>query len=259
MAASYLFRVLSINDTYNKQGRLVSNGLLALLKHHKRTESPKENIDPVRTVLNYCLTEPATPASIANYASGQMLKAGIETPRKNGVMAVDIVFSLPINRHQQDTKPFFADCHAWILKNFAGELLSFDVHLDESAPHAHALILPLIDGKMQGNKLIGGKGNLMRLINLFHADVAKHYGLSRSDYKRYNSKDKAQIALDVLKRLQDDCIMKSRAWAWAREAIISDPIPLAQMLSIQMPLATQGKTKSFVDHKRSHGKGSFKT
>ena len=72
-----------------------------------------------------------------------------------------------------------------VKQNLCGELLSIDVHLDESAPHAHALILPLINGKMQGNQLMGSTGNLMRLINLFHKEVARHYGLSRADYKDY--------------------------------------------------------------------------
>jgi len=42
--------------------------------------------------------------------------------------------------------------------NFAGELLSFDIHKDEAAPHAHAVILPLIDGKMQGSNMMAEKG-----------------------------------------------------------------------------------------------------
>ena len=91
-------------------------------------------------------------------------------------MAVEIIFSLPIDRHQQDTRPFFQDCFEWVKQHIPGALLSFDVHLDESAPHAHALILPLINDKMQGNKITGGIGNLNRLINLFYAEVARHYG-----------------------------------------------------------------------------------
>ena len=259
MAASHLLRLGSVKDVYSKQGKLMQNGLLALLKHHKRTELPKDNIDPKRSKLNYCLTAPATPASIAAHANGQMLNAGIERKRKNGVIAVEVLFSLPIDRHSQDTRPFFNDCYSWLHKTFAGELLSFDVHLDEAAPHAHALILPLIDRKMQGNKMIGGTGNLMRLINLFHKEVAKHYGLSRSDYKRYNSADKASVALAVLNRLHGDSIMKSSVWPWAREAIQADPFPLAQILAIVSAKPTSKKTKSFIDHKRSHGKGSFET
>ena len=171
MASSHLIRLGSIKG---------KNGVLEALKHNKRELQAERgtgaHIDVTRTPLNYCLAGGDTPSAIATSAKVKMLQAGIDTPRKNGVMAVEVIFSLPIDRHQQDTKLFFADCLAWSNKTFAGELLSFDVHLDESAPHAHALILPLIDGKMQGNKLMGCTGNLMRLINLFHKEVTRHYG-----------------------------------------------------------------------------------
>jgi Plasmid recombination enzyme len=258
MAASHLIRLGSVKDVY-KQGKFVQYGLLALLKHHKRTEKPKDNIDPAKSSFNYCLTNVVAPEAITSHANSQMLAAGLVKRRLNGVMAVEVLFSLPIDWHTKDTRPFFRDSLAWVKDTFAGELLSFDVHLDEAAPHAHALILPLVEGRMQGNKMIGGKGNLMRLINLFHKDVAKHYGLSRSDYKRYNSADKESVALAVLNRLQGDSIMKSSAWAWAREAIQADPFPLAQMLAIVNAQPTSKKAKSFVDHKRSNGKGSFET
>ncbi|MBA3695237.1 MAG: plasmid recombination protein [Methylotenera sp.] len=188
MAASHIFRLGTIKG---------KNGVLVAMQHNKRTlqaeRGASANIDATRTSLNYCLAGDSTPQDVATHAKVQMLKAGIEHPRKNGVMAIEVLFSLPIDRHQQDTKPYFKDCLTWLNKTFAGELLSFDVHLDESAPHAHAIILPLIDCKMQGNKLMGSHGNLMRLINLFHADVAKHYGLSRSDRKRLNEADKQRL------------------------------------------------------------------
>lgn len=258
MAASHLIRLGSVKDVY-KQGKFVQYGLLALLKHHKRTEKPKDNIDPAKSSFNYSLTNVAAPEAITSHANSQMLAAGLVKRRLNGVMAVEVLFSLPIDWHTKNTRPFFSDSMAWVKQTFAGELLSFDVHPDEAAPHAHALILPLVDGKMQGNKMIGGKGNLMRLINLFHKDVAKNYGLSRSDYKRVNSADKARLALAVLNRLHGDSIMKSSVWAWAIEAIKADPFPLAQMLTIVSAKPTSKKVKSFVDHKRSHGKGSFTT
>ncbi len=255
MASSHLLRLGTIKG---------KNGVLIALQHNKRTlqleRGASANIDATRTSLNYCLASDGTPQEIATHAKVQMLTAGIEQPRKNGVMAVEIIFSLPIDRHQQDTKPFFMDCLKWVKENFAGELLSFDVHLDESAPHAHAVILPLIDGKMQGNKLIGGQGNLMRLLNLFHSEVAKRYGLSRSDKKRLSEVDKQSIVKLVLSRLKADSVMLSAIWACVRDAISHDPMPYAQMLGIDKPHQDCSKVKkSFVDIKRSKGKGSFIT
>jgi hypothetical protein len=217
-----------------------------------------ENIDVTRTPLNYALAGADTPEYIARHARAQMQYAGIDTPRKNCVMAVEVIFSLPIDRHQQDTKLFFADCHAWTLKTFAGELLSFDIHLDESAPHAHAVILPLTDGKLQGNAMIGNTGNLIRLINLFYSEIAKRYGLAKASKKILSANDKQSIERQVLTSLQSDQVMKSSVWPCVRDAIHKDPMPYAQMLSIELD-KTIPKVKSFVDHKRSKGKGVIVT
>ena len=250
MAASQLLRLGTIKG---------KNGVLEALKHNKRELQAERgaaaHIDVTRTPLNYCLAGDSLPSEIATLAKVQMLKAGIDAPRKNGVMAVEVVFSLPIDRHQQDTKPFFADCLAWLNNTFAGELLSFDIHLDQSAPHAHAVILPLIDGKMQGNKLMGGTGNLMRLINLFHKQVAWHYGLSRADYKRLSTNDKQSIEQQVLTRLRGDSVLKSSVWPCVRDAIHKDPLPFAQLLGINKPKAGSKHAKSFVQIMTSKGKG----
>lgn len=250
MAASHLIRLKAIKG---------KSGVLEALKHNKRTLQTERgagaNVNVTRTPLNYALTESNTPEVIAIHAKVQMLKAGIETPRINGVMAVEVVFSLPIQRHSQDTKPFFKDCYAWVKQTFAGELLSFDVHLDESAPHAHAVILPLVAGKMQGNRLIGGKGNLMRLINKFHVDIAKHYGLSRSDTKRLSSSAKLALEKQVLMRLKSDPAMQSSVWPCFRDAIHNDPMPFAQILSIAAP-AKEKTDKTFVQIMTSKGKGA---
>ena len=254
MAASHLIRLGAIKG---------KSGVLEALKHNKRTlqaeRGASSHIDVTRAPLNYCLTDPATPEAIALYAKVQMVKAGIDTPRKNQVMAVEVLFSLPIDRHSQDTRPFFNDCLTWVKQSFAGELLSFDVHLDESAPHAHAIILPLIAGKMQGNSLIGGKGNLMRLINLFYKEIATRYGLAKAPRKRLSASDKQSIERQVLTRLKADAAMQSSVWPCVRDAIHKDPMPYAQMLSIELEALTRKPSKSFVDYKRSKGKGVFVT
>lgn len=253
MAGSHIIRLAAM------KGKDV---ILAALKHNKRTLQAERgadaHINATKTQFNYSLTGNDTPETIDRYAKVQITKAGIDKLRKNQVMGVEIVFSLPIDRHAQDTRQFFVDCLEWVKTNFAGELLSFDIHLDESAPHAHAVILPLLDGKMQGSKMMGSKGNLMRLINKFHTDVAKHHGLSRSESKRLSETDKQTLSSMVLKRLKTDPIMKSSLWTYIRDLVVKAPLPFAQMLSIT-PAARKMAVKSFVDHKRSKGKGSFIT
>lgn len=250
VATSYVFRLGAM------KGKSV---ILDALKHNKRTLQAERgaggNIDATKSHLNYSLTGNYTPEHIAMHAKVQMVKAGIDKPRSNQVMGVEIIFSLPIDRHAQDTKPFFLDCRDWVIKNFDGELLSFDVHLDESAPHAHAVVLPLVNGKMRGSDMMGGKGNLLRLINKFHTDIALRYGLSKSESKRLSLMDKQALSSMVLSQLKADPVMTSRIWAYVRDLVVKDPLPCAQMLSIKIPTARQAKGKSFVSIMTSKGRG----
>lgn len=251
MAASHLLRLGKIKG---------KNGILNALKHNKRTLQAERgagaNIDPSRTPFNYSLTCTATAEQIDRHAKVLLVQAGIDKPRANGVMALEVIFSLPIDRHEQDTRPFFKDCLEWVKRNIPGELLSFDVHLDESAPHAHALILPLVNNKMKGNQIMGGRGNLLRLINLFHTEVARHYGLSRNETKRLASNDKACIAKQVLSKLSSDPVMKSIIWPCVRDVIFSDPLPYAQLLGIEYKQqGRKEKMRPFVAIMTSKGKG----
>lgn len=249
MAADHFLRLGSITA---KRG-----GILGAMRHNKRMlPNDQAHIDITRTALNYSLVSDEAPDIVARHAKVQMAKADIE-PRKNCVLAVEVVFSLPVNNQKQSTAPFFTDCHEWVKTNFDGELLAFDVHHDEAAIHAHAIILPLIDGEMRGNKLIGSPYNWIRLQKKFGADIGARYGLSFTRKKRLSNSDRQTLEQLVLKRLEGDPVMLSSIWPIDRDNIHKDPERYAQLLGIELPLAEIKSSKSFVDHKRSHGKGSF--
>lgn len=230
MSSSHLIRLGKING---------KNGILEAMKHNQRVIQSErgagKNIDPTRIHLNYCLTPKRTPEDIHRYTKAAMVLAGIETPRKNGVMGVEVVFSLPIIWHEKDSTPFFRDCYDWVQATFQGELLSFDVHLDESMPHAHAVILPLVNGKMQGSDMVGGTGNLKRLINLFYVEIASHYGFTKKTNARLNKTDKEKLESEVLKRLKSDPVMVSAIWPIVRDFVGKDPLLFAEILSIGSP------------------------
>lgn len=232
------------------------NGVLIALKHNKRElqaeHGARSNIDTSRTKLNYSLTGTDTAKQIDIDAQVLMVQAGIQKIRKDAVMAVEILFSLPIDRHQQENKQFFQNCLEWTKQSIPGVLLSFDVHLDESAPHAHALILPLVNGRMIGSEIVGGKENLNRLRNKFYAEIAMSYGLGKS--KRLTKLDKEYLAKSVISKLITDKVMKSAIWACVRDSIQKDPLPYAELLGIKP--RNDKKRKSFVQIMTSKGKGT---
>jgi hypothetical protein len=247
IGSDFLFRIKKIK---NEKG-----GLLGALRHNKRQLPPASNINQSKTHLNYCLLGNRDAEDVFINAQKSMISAGIDSLRKNAVVAVEIIFSLPISWHGKDLTSFFADCYEWVCKNLAGEKLTFDIHLDESAPHAHALILPIIDGSMRGSDMVGGPGNLKRLSNLFYSEVGIHYGLGKVSSKRLTIFERSELEQSVLKRLKDDSVKQSAIWPLVRDSLRKNPQPYADLLSISLTKTTA--KKSFFDYKRFRGHGSF--
>lgn len=250
-AIDYFLRYKSVNG----------KSFLAAIKHNKR-ETQKEfgapdNINLERTPLNYSLHGLTVAVDIERYSKSLLALAGVSSVRKNAVWAVEVVFSLPDTWHSKNTTDFFQDCYQWTLKTFDGELITFDIHLDEAAPHAHALIFPLIDGKLQGNKIKGGLKELYERYDSFYKEVASKYGFTPPSKKLMSSRDKELLAKNVMKALSNDSIKSSLVYQCIRDSIYSNPVPYAQSLGIPLPTNDENITKSFVDIKRSAGFGSF--
>lgn len=234
--------------------------LLLALKHNKRElqneYGASRNIDATKMHLNYVLHSLGDAQQTYNYAMSQIALAGIHSIRKNAVLAIECMFSLPVNWFDKDSKPFFNDCIEWVQQHFAGELLSFDVHLDESAPHAHALILPLLNRKLQGDKIKGDISCVKARQQSFYEQVSAKYGFKNPVLIKLSKEDKRQLAAKVMQQLKSDPIMQSKAYQWFRDAVYASPIGCAQMLGITIE-PSQPKLKHFVDYKRSPGHGSF--
>jgi hypothetical protein len=172
------------------------------------------------------------------------------------VRVVEAVFSLPRNS-TIDHRSYFADCTQWIGERFGeSNILSSDVHLDEAAPHCHVLFLPLVDGRMRGSDLLGGRARIAELANDFHAKVATLYGLPRRvpklDYER-----KQRLAKIVIERLlsTSSAATTCEVWQSTRGAIENDPEPFAAELGIELPEHdTPPKRKTFTDTMIGKGK-----
>ena len=255
MADSQCFIIDSVNAN--------STSVLAALNHNKRaiqaTRGALSDITAARTALNYCLAGDSTPDSINKHYKAQLAYAGINKLRKNGVLLVEIVFSLPITRRGQDNRLFFIDCLAFTCKHFSAiELISFDVHLDQAADHAHALLMPLIDGKLQGDKVKGNRANIQRLRDLFYSEVGSKHGLANNAFKRLSVQDTTNLASKVLSALNSDSVRASSVWAVVSNHIREAPQKYAELLGIEIKQSNNVRPiKSFVDIKRSHGAGTF--
>lgn len=207
--------------------------LLAALKHNKREiQEQGQNIDPTRSNQNYALAGAQTSAEVAKTARTLMMEAGVPKLRKNGVAALEIVFSLPIGA-AIDQSTFFVDCLEWVKSHFSVPVLSFDVHLDESAPHAHCLLLPLSGGRMCGDALKGDKSKLKMHHTSFHDNVGRKHGLHQPRRKSTGTA-KAKLGKLVLDKLRSDPAINSVVWPIIRDQVMTSPELFADMLGIKL-------------------------
>ena len=180
MSADYWMSVKSIG--LSKLGGRKPCTLTGAAKHNKR-ELAKEletrgRIDGDRVSLNYSITVAVNADGVAAKALQLMESIGTNPGkmRRDYCQAVEIVFSLPAGT-AIDTQRYFADCFTWCCLRFGNEnILSADVHLDESTPHCHALIAPIQSGRWVGGKVID-RTNTKFLQESFVQQVASVYGL----------------------------------------------------------------------------------
>ena len=241
--------------------KLKGSGIIAAAARHNRRAIQAEvgasaSIDATRSGLNETLQGPPTADGVAQLASVRLRDAGIRKLRKNAVVGLEIIFSLPVGSGLDDRR-YFADCAAWAARNFGGEdnILSVDVHRDEAAPHCHALILPMIDGKMVGSDMVGNRPKLLQMQQDFHRDVAAKYGLRKAP-ARLAGATKQRAASTVLGRLQAaaDGAVSSVAWATIRDAIERDPAPFLAAMAIELE-PPKKKLRTMTQIFTSTGKG----
>jgi Plasmid recombination enzyme len=219
--------------------KLKGGGIIGKAARHNRRAIQAElgasgTIDPARSVLNETLRGPPTADDVAALATDLMRAAGVGKQRKNGVLGVEILFSLPAD-HQLDEGAYFRDCVAWAASQFGGasNILSADIHRDEAAPHCHVLLLPMLNGRMVGSDMVGDRRKLLDTQQRFHQAVAARYGLKKAPH-RLTGATRAAAVSAVLDRLRNgsDGALRSKIWPQLRETIEADPGPYLLALGI---------------------------
>lgn len=235
--------------------KLTGKNIIAVAAKHNCRELQAEiggagRIDLARTANNYLLRGEATSVGVAGYASRLLSEAALSKPlRKDAVRALEIVFSLPPDS-AIDHRRYFEDSTQWAEKHYQAPVLSAIVHLDESAPHCHVLLLPLVNGRMVGSDLYGNITTLRSMQAAFHAHVGLHYGLTRQTApKRLSTALRRQAALLVLEttganpsRLNKPSVKQAMV-----DAIAHNPEPLLMALGLNMPTPKPAKSTSFVE------------
>ncbi|MBE2263413.1 MAG: plasmid recombination protein [Burkholderiaceae bacterium] len=243
--------------------KLTGSGIVLVAARHNRRAIQAEvgangSIDPLRTHLNETLHGPAAAADVAKLAKDRMAQAGVGKPRKDAVMAVEVLFSLPVDS-DIDQRAFFDRCWRWSAEQFGGldNILSVDVHRDEAAPHCHVLVLPLNGSRMIGSDMVGNVTRLLALQSRFHKEVGEPFGLPPQP-RRLSRQSKTAGAQAILKhlRMTNDAVFRSSVFPAIREAIEANPTPFLVALNIGTESApAPRKKKTMAQIFTSKGRG----
>lgn len=234
--------------------KLKGGGIIATAARHNLREIQAEigadsHIDPLKTSLNVVLRGAGRAADVAAEAVRLMEQAQLKKPlQKNGVHGLEILFSLPSSSGIAEVD-YFTEAVAWAELFFEIPILSAVIHNDEAAPHCHAIMLPLFDGRMIGSALVGNRKRLLAMQADFHAKVGQGYGLKRGEpAKRYSgaarvsAADRVVTALRKSKNSLDDPAIRDAL----RDAIAETmPVHLMELFKLDVPEVRTPKPKTF--------------
>jgi len=212
--------------------------ILKAARHNKRAIQSEQggygHIDPNRSHLNFKMMGPQTATEVDMLFKQKISEVRIAKTRKNQVLGIEFVFSLP-SGHNLDLNQYFKACADWAGAEFGGmtNILSLDVHLDEGQDHAHLLLIPIKDGRLKGSDMMGGPSEFTKRQLRFYESVGRQFGLNKPRGKLSN-KNKAGIAKQVLAKLSVDQASKSSVWAVIRDSVERDPTPYALALGIDL-------------------------
>ena len=232
--------------------KLKGSGIIAIAARHNLRETQAEigadrHIDPRNTSQNVVLLGAARAAEVAADATNLMRQANLKPLRKDAVYGLEIIFSLPRASGIAE-KDFFTDASAWAETFFKIPILSAIIHNDEAAPHCHAILLPLSDGRMIGNALMGNRTRLLDIQADFFEKVGKPYGLTRqTPQKRFSCVARKRAAALVI-----DCLIKTPKnlneptfCDALLDALTVNPMPVMKWLGLDMSECNGKEPKQF--------------
>jgi hypothetical protein len=135
------------NFAIMRHEKITSKAKLAMTIGHNRRTIPVPNADP----------------DVKNHYSGlqdpleafdrRLDKLGIK-PRANAVLAYELLFTYsPEMKGCMSNEDFFKATKEFLKREFPSEaILSVDMHLDETTPHIHAIVMPIIEKTVRGEK-----------------------------------------------------------------------------------------------------------
>lgn len=153
-----------------------------MARHALRDGGPDvRSADRERAQLNRILVGPSRSAD----AIKALREALPEKRRKNAVEAIELLITAsPEAMHAKSEAAqdaYFRDALTWIGDRFGGgaNIRLAVVLRDQTTPHMRVLLTPLLDGKLNGSRLVGGPAQMRQMQTDYAVQVGAKHGLER--------------------------------------------------------------------------------
>ena len=106
-----------------------------------------------------------------------------EKRRKDAVLCVEYLITASpdwVGWHKSDEQKYFDEAKKWLEdKHGKDNVIATTIHRDESTPHMIAYVVPLVDGRLNAKKFLGGRQKLSDMQTDFAKSVGEPLGLVR--------------------------------------------------------------------------------
>ena len=160
-----------------RTAKLKSMGEIGGSLSHNYRDRPTPNANPQQT--------PQNEHSLKN-AESVMTAIKDKLPekrRKDAVLCVEYLITASpdwVGWNRLEEKKYFDDAKKWLEdKHGKDNVIATTIHRDESTPHMVAYVVPLVDGKLNAKKFLGGREKLSKMQTDFADNVGKSVGLVR--------------------------------------------------------------------------------
>lgn len=222
--------------------KLTGHNIIKRASMHNLREIPSEiisgsKINGARTCHNQILIGGGSSSEIKGEYEQLIEAAKLHKKiRKDAVMGIEVIVSLPSD-HTIDELSFFCNCIEWCKRYFGVPLLSAVIHRDEANPHIHILLVPLVNGRLQGSQLVGNRSKWRAMQEHFYEHVAGHYGFTKPrPMVRYPSEFRRGLAAQIVHSLREnvDYLRDENVQIELIEVVSSDPLDLAGMVGVRV-------------------------
>lgn len=214
-----------------------------------------KRINAQKTNNNWVMAGSGDADGVASLALKLLTGAGVDLRknRRDHCQAIELIFSLP-SRLESEAPRYFEKCVQWAEEAYALPLLSAVVHMDESSPHCHVLLLPLnTAGRYVGSTPLN-KPETKKKTESFFRCVAGPAGLHRPYAKPRGATKQAAISV-VLEKCGVMGLITANGplWPVIEAGIRRDPAPALEALSIDRQAISDVHKLQIIQHRNPLG------